>query len=216
MLLETRGDYEFSQRLLAALNNVSKALEKLDTKNEPVPVKPGIRFEKVSFNQFTKDWQIIYGMTPHLSVIEDIYDQIKLPTRSTAGSAGYDFKIPAALTLEPGKSEIIPTGIRAIMPEDTVLMIYPRSGLGFKYRMQLNNTVGVIDSDYTASDNEGHILVKITNDTNENKNLKINEGDAFVQGIFTKYLTVEGDNITAIRNGGFGSTDKRTKEINNG
>ena len=57
------------------------------------------------------------------------------------------------------------------MQPEWVLKCYPRSGLGFKYRLQLNNTVGIIDSDYFYSDNEGHIFSKITNDSNENKTL---------------------------------------------
>ena len=63
----------------------------------------------------------------------------------------------------------IPTGIHVEMEENWVLKCYPRSGLGFKFRLQLNNTVGIIDSDYFYSDNEGHIFAKLTNDTNEGK-----------------------------------------------
>ena len=59
------------------------------------------------------------------------------------------------------------------MQPEWVLKCYPRSGLGFKYRLQLNNTVGIIDSDYFYSDNEGHIFAKLTNDSNENKTLII-------------------------------------------
>ena len=94
------------------------------------------------------------------------------------------------------------------MEEGWVLMIYPRSGLGFKYRLQLNNTVGVIDSDYYNSDNEGHIFIKITNDSNEGKVLNVNEGDGFAQGIFMPFGITEDDECEAVRNGGFGSTGK--------
>jgi dUTP pyrophosphatase len=60
---------------------------------------------------------------------------------------------------------VIPTGIRAVgMNTDTVLLMAPRSGLGFRYRVGLANTIGVIDSDYAGSSNEGHIMVKITYD----------------------------------------------------
>ena len=75
------------------------------------------------------------------------------------------FLLPVDVTLKPGETIKIPTRIRVSMEENWVLHLYPRSGLGFKYRLQLNNTVGIIDSDYFHSDNEGHIFAKITNDS---------------------------------------------------
>ena len=80
------------------------------------------------------------------------------------------------------------------MEENWVLQCYPRSGLGFKFRLQLNNTVGIIDSDYYNSDNEGHIFAKITNDTKEGKTVEIPAGTGFMQGIFMEYgITVDDD-----------------------
>ena len=79
------------------------------------------------------------------------------PKRATSGSAGYDFYAPCGISLKPGETVKVLTGIRARIDEGWVLTLYPRSGLGFRYRLQLNNTVGVIDSDYYGSDNEGHI-----------------------------------------------------------
>ena len=102
----------------------------------------------------------------------------------------------------------MPTGIRVEMEEGWMLSLYPRSGLGFKYRLQLNNTVGIIDSDYFYSDNEGHIMVRLTNDTNEDKMLRVERGDAFIQGIFTEYGITTDDDAQGIRNGGFGSTSE--------
>ena len=96
----------------------------------------------------------------------EIYKDLKLPRRATSGSAGYDFFAPFDIVLAPGETIKIPTGIRAKMEANYVLKLYPRSGLGFKYRLQLNNTVGIIDSDYYYSDNESDILAKITNDSN--------------------------------------------------
>ena len=87
-----------------------------------------------------------------------------------------------------------------------VLKIYPRSGLGFKYRLQLNNTVGIIDSDYFNSDNEGHIFIKITNDSKEGKTVQVQGGTGFAQGIFLEYGITVDDDATAVRNGGMGST----------
>ena len=95
------------------------------------------------------------------------------------------------------------------MEEDWVLKLYPRSGLGFKYRLQLNNTVGIIDSDYFYSDNEGHIMAKITNDSREGKTMEISAGMGFMQGIFLEYGITVDDDARGIRNGGFGSTTKQ-------
>ena len=131
---------------------------------------------------------------------------IELPQRATKGSAGYDFYSPLSFVLEPGETIKIPTGIRCGMDNDWVLMLFPRSGLGFKYRIRLENTVGIIDSDYFYSDNEGHIMVKITNEGV--KTMKVAKGDGFCQGIFLPYGITEDDKTEGTRNGGFGSTDK--------
>ena len=165
------------------------------------------KFEKVSFEQFKKDWQ---GEHPQDTddMIKEIYDGIRLPKRATAGSAGYDFFAPAAFTLKPGQMTKILTGIRARIDDGWVLKLYPRSGLGFKFRLQLNNTVGIIDSDYSRSDNEGHIFIKVTNDSNEGKTLSIPAGTGFAQGIFVEYGITVDDDASGVRNGGFGSTTK--------
>ncbi len=156
------------------------------------------KFERVSLSQF-KD-----GCARPDS--EQIYESIKLPRRATTGSAGYDFFAPFEITLAPGETAKIPTGIRVRIAEGWLLSLYPRSGLGFKYRLQLDNTVGIIDSDYYNSDNEGHIFAKITNDTRSGKTLTIPAGTAFMQGIFTEYGITEDDDADGVRNGGFGST----------
>ena len=136
------------------------------------------------------------------------YDDILLPKRATKGSAGYDFYAPFDFTLAPGETIKIPTGIRAKISEGWFLAIVPRSGLGFKYRLQLDNTVGIIDSDYYYSDNEGHILVKITNCSLDGKSLTVAKGQGFAQGIFMPFGITIDDDTTETRNGGFGSTTK--------
>ena len=138
--------------------------------------------------------------------VQNIYENIRLPKRATAGSAGYDFFSPLSFELKPGETIKIPTGIRAEMECGWVLKLYPRSGLGFKYRLQLNNTVGIIDSDYFYSDNEGHIFIKITNASNEGKTVQVEAGTGFAQGIFLEYGITMDDDVEAVRNGGFGST----------
>lgn len=163
------------------------------------------KIEKVSFARFYEDWQDTFGPCSE-EVCRTIYDGIRLPRRATKGSAGYDFFAPVEITLNPGETLKIPTGIRVRMDEDWVMMIFPRSSLGFRYRLQLNNTVGIIDSDYYGSDNEGHIFARLTNDSNEGRVCRIQAGDGFMQGIFVPYGITEDDDAAAVRNGGLGST----------
>ena len=153
------------------------------------------KFEKVSITQFD-------GVAP-LSC----YEEIKLPARATSGSAGYDFFAPATFNVAPGKTVKVATGIRVKIDEGWVLKIYPRSSLGFKYRLTLNNTVGIIDSDYYYADNEGHIFIKLTNCGD--LPLTIEKGTAFAQGIFVEYGITYDDDACGVRTGGFGSTDKK-------
>ena len=94
------------------------------------------------------------------------------------------------------------------MEDGWVLKLYPRSGLGFKFRLQLNNTVGIIDSDYYHSSNEGHIFAKITNDSNEGRVVEIKKNTGFIQGIFLEYGITYDDMVEEVRDGGFGSTTK--------
>lgn len=161
-------------------------------------------FEKVSFEQFATAMKEEFGIGE--AEAKMMYDLIDLPVRATTGSAGYDFKSPINFTLAPGFSVKIPTGIRVKIDEGWWLCCAPRSGLGCKYRMQLDNTIGVIDSDYYNSVNEGHIYAKITNDSKENKDLVVWMGDRFMQTIFIPYGITYSDAADGVRNGGWGST----------
>lgn len=165
------------------------------------------KFEKVSYEQFKEDWG---KENPEAGEeeIKSVYEGIRLPVRATSGSAGYDFFTPAALKISPGETRKIATGIRVKIEEGWVLKLYPRSGLGFKYRLQLDNTVGIIDSDYYDSDNEGHIQIKLTNDSRDGKNLELSSGTGFSQGIFVEYGITVDDDAKDQRNGGFGSTTR--------
>ena len=172
------------------------------------------KFEKVTYGQFEKDWLDTFDI-PELDTstrreIESIYGAITLPKRATKGSAGYDFVSPLTFTLKPGKTIKIPTGIRCGMNTDWVLMLYPRSGLGFKYGLNLMNQTGIVDSDFYYSDNEGHIFVKLKN--NGDKECTIRRCDNVVQGLFMEYGITEDDKVETSRNGGFGSTDKNKRE----
>ncbi|SCP98087.1 dUTP diphosphatase [Anaerobium acetethylicum] len=165
------------------------------------------KFHKVSREQFFEDYRDTFGETDDEKLYA-IYENIRLPRRATTGSAGYDFFSPVPFELMPGQTIKIPTGIRVEIDENWVLKCYPRSGLGFKFRLQLNNTVGIIDSDYFESENEGHIFSKLTNDSNEGKILVLDAGDGFMQGIFIEYGITVDDEVTETRNGGFGSTGR--------
>lgn len=153
------------------------------------------RFEKVSYGQYAEygDYQT--------------YTDLPLPRRATKYSAGYDFFAPCDIALDAGETVTVATGIRVTMPGEYFLMIAPRSGLGFKYRLRLNNTVGIIDADYVNSPNEGHIFVRMTNEGD--KRLEIKKGEAFAQGILLRYYVTEDDEANEPRCGGLGSTDKK-------
>ena len=163
------------------------------------------QFEKISYKQFLLDFADYNFDEKRL---EEIYQNIKMPKRATTGSAGYDFFLPFDIELKPGETVKIPTCIRARIEDGFVLQTYPRSGLGFKYRLQLNNTVGIIDADYYNSSNEGHIFAKITNDSNEGKIVSLKAGDGFMQGIFMEFFITYDDMVSEKRDGGFGSTSK--------
>lgn len=163
-----------------------------------------MKFTKISEKQFNLDFNTAFSN----------YEDIKLPCRATSCSAGYDFYAPYDIVLSPGGTMKIPTGIRIELDNDKVLLCVPRSGLGFKYGLELTNTVGVIDADYSKSDNEGHIWVKFHYpdyyDFDHNYGvLEIKKGEAMFQGIILPYFKVDSDNVDTIRNGGFGSTTKK-------
>jgi len=163
------------------------------------------QFFKVSYKQFEDSWKDTFGEADGVS---NVYEEIKLPVRATTGSAGYDFFAPCDIELAPGESMKVPTGIRVKIDDGWMLAIFPRSGLGFKFRLQLDNTVGIIDSDYYYSDNEGHMFIKITNDGKSGKTVSVKAGQGFAQGIFIPYGITVDDTATETRNGGFGSTTK--------
>lgn len=168
------------------------------------------RFEKVSLRRFVTDWVATF---PQQTVEQAVaaYERIRLPERATSGSAGYDLFAPVGFELGAGEGIKIPTGLRVLIEEGWVLTIYPRSGLGFKYRFQLDNSVGVIDSDYARSDNEGHIFMRMTNDNREGKSLIVPSGTAFAQGIFLPFGITVDDHAQGVRNGGLGSTTRPLK-----
>lgn len=189
-----------------------------------------VRFYKIPYDQFKEDWKKLYGRIDE-QVLQNMYNSITLPVRGTTESAGYDFKTPFGFKIERGENIVIPTGIACDMKHNQCLLIYPRSGMGFKYRLSLANTVGVIDADY-----RNHILIKLCfdglqegcglelkskhDDSNVSfdvaqldaeriNTLEVQMGDKIAQGIINEYQTTFNDCVRKMRNGGgFGSTGR--------
>ena len=156
------------------------------------------RFARISDAQYQQD-AAAYAVKLPLA-------ELPLPCRATTGSAGYDFVCPVEVTMRPGDTAVIPTGIRCFMEPGWVLLNCPRSSLGRKHGIRLANTVGVIDSDYVHADNEGHILVMLVNGGDHE--VTLHPGERFCQGIFQPYGLADEAEVTGERSGGFGSTGK--------
>ena len=187
--------------------NKRKSNTFINKKSEPVKGSQLRRkmnkFERIPYSQYVKDFDECLRT---YDVVD--YRDICIPRRATKYSAGYDFYMPYTVTLAAGASAKIPTGIRVALDADKFLAVVPRSGLGFKYKLQLDNTIGVIDADYYSADNYGHIWIKITNDNREDKTLTLHKGEALAQGIILQYFTTDNDNADGVRTGGLGSTSK--------
>lgn len=152
-------------------------------------------FERISEAQWMKD-----SIPEVHGKIEDII----LPLPATMHSAGNDIYSPSDFTLKPNQDITLPLGFRVYMQADECLYIIPRSGLGFKY-LRLANNIGLIDSDYYHSSNEGHCKIRLRNEGDTT--IEIKKGQAIAQGIFHKYLKADwADSVKNIREGGFGST----------
>ena len=141
-------------------------------------------------------------------VVSDKYRKnnvdIKLPTRATKNSIGYDFYSPIAVDIEPMHSQMIWTDVKAIFNSDEALLINVRSSMG-KQPVMISNTQGWIESDYANNpDNDGNIGFRLFNLGDTIYTVRV--GDRIGQGMFIKYLTTDDDNATSTRNGGFGST----------
>lgn len=155
------------------------------------------KFEKISQEQWVKDTKL-----------EGALEKVILPRRGTTRSAGYDFYAPYKAVIQPNETVVIKTGIKCALEDGDVLMLYPRSSMGFKYGLQLVNTVGIIDADYYNNpSNEGHIMIGIKN--TGIRTVVIDRGERFAQGVIVGYKITDDDNpMTEVRKGGIGSTDK--------
>jgi dUTP pyrophosphatase len=154
------------------------------------------RFERVSRKQYDLDRKNFETGMP--------LEQIPLPVRATAGSAGYDMVCPVDVEIGPGQRVVVPTGIRVQVREGYFLMLCPRSSMGRKYGLRLSNTLGIVDSDYYGAENEGHIL--LTLEHAQPGPVQIRAGERICQAIFVPFGLAEDDHASSIRQGGYGST----------
>ena len=134
-----------------------------------------------------------------------------LPERSDAGSAGYDFRSKESYFLQPGETHMFWSDVKVHLNRNEVLMIYPRSGLGFKKGVVIKNLTGVIDSSYYGNpDNDGNIGIGLVN--NGSDPVRIEVGDRIAQGVFMNYLVTDDDKFengfepNLKRSGGYGSS----------
>lgn len=176
-------------------------LRELKPERDPVAI-----FEKVSFKEWMNSVEDEKLSEENLEIWAALYDDIKLPERATDGSCGYDFFIPYSLSISTVGNHfpIHQTGIRCNIKEGFDLQLVPKSGLGTKYGFHFRDTVGVIDSDYYHSSNEGHI--KFCPEVE--KDLVLEKGDKMFQGILRRYYLAKENTPTQVRNGGYGSTGK--------
>ncbi len=136
-------------------------------------------------------------------------EEILVPQRATKHSAGYDFASIENVEIKPGEIKMIPTGLKALIPDNEALYIFPRSSLGIKKGLMMSNGVGVVDADYyNNADNEGHIMIPLYNFST--KVVTVLKGERVAQGIFMNYQkTIDDDPDHSARLGGFGSSDKK-------
>lgn len=175
------------------------------------------KFEKISSGQFmtdmmanknyhiTKDY-MLWDYEKHVNIdLGRIYNSIKLPVRATGRSAGYDFFIPATITIFAGEQADCLTGVKCRLDDNAVLLIDIRSSMGIKRGLSIANTIGVIDADYYNNPvNEGHIHIVLKN--NSDTDVTLEAGTRVAQGIIIPYLITEDDAAHGGREGGIGST----------
>lgn len=141
--------------------------------------------------------------------IKFLNEYAKVPTRGSSYAAGYDLyaAINEPVTIFPGTTVSVTTGLAMEIPEDFFGAIFARSGLATKRGLRPANCVGVVDADY-----RGEVIVAIHNDSD--KVQQINPGERIAQMVFLPYRSmgnfevVDELNDTARGAGGFGSTGR--------
>ena len=162
------------------------------------------------------------------ALIERLYDDVVLPTRATAGSAGYDLRAHLrdrrvrcsdgstqreqaaeqregewSVVLESREMALIPLGFRTRLPRDVEAQVRPRSGQAFKHALTIPNAPGTVDSDYAEE-----WMVIVRNDAPVPR--RIVHGERIAQVVFARYVALELREADVVRTteraGGFGST----------
>jgi len=141
-------------------------------------------------------------------LIKKLNPSVQLPSYKTNGASGMDLMafIEEPISLKPGKSCLVPTGLSVAFPEEHEIQIRPRSGLAAKNNISVLNTPGTIDSDY-----RGELKIILFN--HSSKNFIINNNDRVAQMVLTPIIKMELEETDelpeSIRGkGGFGSTGK--------
>ena len=140
--------------------------------------------------------------------IKKLDPKAKIPEYKTEGASGVDIMalLENKITLDPGESKIIPTGLSIAIPDDLEVQIRPRSGLAAKSNISVLNTPGTIDSDY-----RGEIKIILINHGNEKFDVK--NGDRIAQMVLMPVLKFKFEEVSKLDDtirgsGGFGSTGK--------
>lgn len=169
-----------------------------------------MHFEKVKYEAFEHDMMQYRPINYLGGEVKKAYDEIKLPERKTRYSCGYDVRTPVTVSIMAHSSIVIPTGIKAVFNEDEMetwcLKLYARSSVGIKDKVVITNSVGLIDSDFQFSNNDGDMLIALTNMSDETKKYKA--GDRVCQAVFEIYGITSDDKANGRRCGGVGSTGK--------
>ena len=165
-------------------------------------------FEPVKTHMIQNTSKVITESTPLKREDGDWIGGVMLPVRSDARSAGYDFHAPRDLTILPAQKLLVWTDVKAYMLDDEMLTLLPRSSTGIKKGLMLSNTMGLIDASYYENEsNDGNIGLSLLNTSG--KAIHFAQGERIVQGVFSKYLTVdEEEHVTVTRKGGMGSSGK--------
>jgi dUTP pyrophosphatase len=164
------------------------------------------------------------------AIIERLHDDVTLPSRATAGSAGYDLRAYLVarrircsdgiaqvereaderegqwgIDLAPREMALVPLGFRTRLPQDVEAQVRPRSGQAFKHALTIPNAPGTVDSDYAEE-----WMVIVRNDAPITR--RVVHGERIAQVVFARYVALELQEAaverTTERAGGFGSTGR--------
>lgn len=141
--------------------------------------------------------------------VEKVRPHAIIPHYQSDLAAGFDFHAAETVTILPGETVLVPTGLKMELPHYTEMQIRPRSGLAKRWGHYMPNSPGTIDADY-----RGEIMIMVKNVSDLKVPMTISKGDRIAQGIVASVIRcamkeVEKVNETARGSGGFGSTGGR-------